>query len=159
VNQARFPATSHVLQRFRFRHVAPEPGIDPSGRLAQKEATQINGIVLAPHGIAADAEVHDPVKGSFLDEMLHHLRWQNHLTRIIERPIYRDHTILGQIDEIIPLEEQAVSDFANDRDPRQPGQAKTVWEESLYEFYEPDRLTHGDTRITDPLRTLNALKP
>ena len=159
MNQARFPAASHVLQRFRFRYAASKPGIDAHGRLAEKETAQINGIILARHGIAADAKVHDPVIVGFLDEMLHHLRRQNHLVGPIERLVYGNHLILRQIDEIVPLEEQAISDSADDGYLRQPGQQKTMREQSLYEFGEPEGLTHGDTRITDTLRTLNALKP
>ena len=117
-----------MLQRLVFGHAAPKLGIDPLGRLAKKETAQINGVILAPHGIATDAGVHDPVIGGFLDEMFHHLRRQNHLAGPIERLVYGNHLILRQIDEIIPLEEQAISNSGDDRYLRQPGQAKTVWE-------------------------------
>ena len=110
-----------MLQRFRFRHAASKLGIDPHGCLTKKETAQVNGVILARHRITADAEVHDPVIVGFLDEMLHHLRWHNHLARVIERLVHWNHFVLRQVDEIIPLEEQAISDFADDGYPRQPG--------------------------------------
>ena len=50
----------------------------------------------------------------FLDEVFHHLRWQDDLAGILERLVHWNHPILGQIDDIVPLEEQAISDFGDE---------------------------------------------
>jgi hypothetical protein len=147
VNQTCLTAAGRVIERFFFRYAASELGIDPHGRLSKKETAQINGVILTLDGIAAYAGVHDPVKVGLLDEMFYHPRWQDHLAWIIERLVDRNHLILGQVDDVVSLEEQVVDDSGDERYVCQPGQEETLREELLYELDEPDRLTHGDARL------------
>ncbi|RLG53924.1 MAG: hypothetical protein DRN95_09105 [Candidatus Hydrothermarchaeota archaeon] len=125
VNQSRLAAATGVLQRFFFGHAASKTGIDALCRFSQKNATQLDGVILAVSRIAADAKVHDPVMGGIFDEIFYHLRGQDYFCGPADRLVYLNHFILGQIKDIVAFEEQALDDSVHEGNFCQAGQEKS----------------------------------
>ncbi len=90
-------------------------GVDAHRGLAEKEAAQFDGIILAVGCVTAQAVIDDPMVAGLLDEMLDHLRGQDHFLRPVNLFVDLDDSVHGQVENVIAIEEHAVDETADDR--------------------------------------------
>jgi hypothetical protein len=101
MDETGFPAAVDVLKGFIPCYLTSEPGVDSQRGISKKKAAVIYWVILAPGGLAADTGVHDPMDIGALDEMFHHLRWQNNFIWHLYLLVDEDCLILRQVKQVI----------------------------------------------------------
>jgi hypothetical protein len=137
VDQTGLATAPYVLQRLLFRYPASKPGVDPQYRFPKKETAQTGRIVFTAICVAADANIHDPVIISSLDEVLHHFGRQHQLTSGVDGLVDRDHPVLGKVDQVVAVKEPPLSDISQDGQLGRPGSQKAARVCLLEKFHEP----------------------
>jgi hypothetical protein len=107
VDEARLPAFLDVRKRLLFRYGVSESGINAAGGLAEEQASEFSGVILAVRRLPANAKIHDPAERGFFNEVLNNLRRQYELGWRRHRGVHRNNLVLRQKNYVVGFEQQA----------------------------------------------------
>jgi hypothetical protein len=105
VDEARLPAFLDVRKRLLFRYRVSEPGINAPGGLAEEQASEFSGVILAVRRLPANTKIHDPAERGFFNEMLNNLRRQYELGWRRHRGVHRNNLVLRQKNHVVGFEQ------------------------------------------------------
>jgi hypothetical protein len=121
MRQPSLPAPMDMLSGFLLCDTASQFGMDSDDRFPQKQASQVLWIILAVRRGPTNAFIHHPVVTGRFDEVIHDGRGQHRMTGRRDVLINGNGLVLGQVDDVVALKEQAIHDASKERQFTEPG--------------------------------------